>query len=150
MKKGEKKKEKQLNLGLKNTPANIYYKYKDRYDVWSAGLETRKFLKDIFTWFVVILSITFIATEVYLIVNKGSIPSEIPIFNYFVAPAERLVSDMWIYVYPLIGSTVLLIGILIANMFYHKERELSKILLLTVLLTNFSLCIIFLKLLHTF
>lgn len=151
MKKTEKKKkEKQLNLGLRNTPKNTYYKYKDKYDIWLAGLETKKFIKDIFTWFVLILSISFIGTEVYMIQTIGSIPTEIPIFNYFIAPERKLATDFWIYVYPVIGSVITVAGLLFGNFFYHKERDLSKALLLTILLANFSLCLIFLKLVYSF
>lgn len=149
-KKETKEKEKQLDLGLKNAPQNIFYKYKDRYDIWIAGLETKKFIKDPLTWFVLILSLTLIFTQIYNITEIERIPTEIPIFNYFLNYSKRLTSKEWIYTYPAMGTFVLLVGLFISNTYYHKEKLLSRTLLLIILLTNISLCIVFMKLLFTF
>ena len=99
MKTKKEEKQKQLNFGLKNSPQNIYFKYKDQYEVWLAGLETKKFMKDILTWFTIILSITFIFTEIYLIETHEQLPSRIPIFNYFINSSKRLTVNELIYLY---------------------------------------------------
>lgn len=146
----KEKKEKQLDFGLKNPPQNIYYKYKDQYELWLSRLETYRFMKDILMWFVLVMSVSLITTQVYTIQSIDILPSKIPVFNYFFTLTLRLADSLWIYIYPVISTTVLIIGLLFANRYYHRERELSKTLLVTIILTVLSLSIILLKLVYTF
>lgn len=143
-------KEKQLEFGLKNPPQNIYYKYKDQYELWLSRLEVYKFMNDTLTWFILIISISLISTQIYSIQNIESMPSKIPIFGYFLTLSLRLADSIWIYIYPGISTIVVLIGFIFANKYYHRERELSKALLISVLLSTLSLSVILLKLVYTF
>lgn len=143
-------KETQLDFGLKNSPQNTYYKYKGKYSLWLAGLDTKKLLKDPLVWLTFIISLSFIATQVYTIRQTPEIPTKVPLFNYYIDFAPRLVGSIWIYILPAIGLLTLLVGIAVSNSYYHKERALTKTLLLVTLLTNFSLCVIFFKLINTF
>lgn len=146
----KKKKEKQLDLNLHNAPKNIYYKYKEQYELWLEGLETKKYIKDPLTWFTIITSLSLIITQVYLIETEIKIPQKVPLFNYFLNPSKRLVYDEYIYLLPLMCLLILFSTIYLSNRYYHKERELSKILSIVCLLANVSLCLIFLKLSITF
>ncbi|MGI6423305.1 MAG: hypothetical protein ACOX0X_01615 [Candidatus Dojkabacteria bacterium] len=146
----EEKKEKQLDFGLKNPPQNVYYKYKDQYELWLARLETNKFMKDILVWFTLIISISLIFTQIYTIETLDRLPSKIPVFSYYLTLSSRLVSSHWIYLYPIISIVILLTGMYISNKYFHKERDLAKTLLITILLANISLAIIFMKLVYTF
>ena len=107
MKKRKESKEQQLQFGLKDTPKNIYYKYKDQYEVWLAGLETRKYVKDPLTWFTLVISLTFVITEISILESNTKIPSKIPLFNYFIAPSERLVIKDLAYLFPALSSSSL-------------------------------------------
>lgn len=149
-KKEKKTKEPQLDLGLKDSPKNKYYKYKGKYSIWLAGLDTKKYLKDPLIWFFIIFSSVFIGAQVYSILNFQNIPSKIPLFNYYIEFIPRLVNSQWIYVLPSIGLLCLVLGIIFSSYYYHKERALSKTLLLTTVLANLSLCVIFFKLISTF
>ena len=146
----KKKKEKQLELTLPDTPKNIYYKYKHQYELWLAGIETKKFVKDPLTWFVIITSLALIATQVYTIQSKTRIPSKVPVFNYFLNPSKRLVANQYIYFFPVLSFLILLCTIALANSYYHKERELIKVLEIVCLLSNISICFIFMKLVLIF
>lgn len=146
----KEKKEKQLDFGLKNSPKNIYYKYKDQYELWLAGLETKKFMKDPLTWFSLIFSSTFIAIQMYLIESTKKIPTEIPIFNYFINPSRRIASDEYIYMLPMVCLLVLISTMILSNRYYHKERDLSKVITIIAVLVNLSICLVFLKLFLTF
>ncbi|HOC97382.1 MAG TPA: hypothetical protein PLK49_00115 [Candidatus Dojkabacteria bacterium] len=146
----KKKKEKQLELTLPDTPKNIYYKYKNQYELWLAGIETKKFVKDPLTWFVIITSLALIATQVYTIQSKTRIPSKVPVFNYFLNPSKRLVANQYIYFFPVLSFLILLCTIALANSYYHKERELIKVLEIVCLLANISICFIFMKLVLIF
>lgn len=146
----KKKKEKQLELTLPDTPKNIYYKYKNQYELWLAGIETKKFVKDPLTWFVIITSLALTATQVYTIQSKTQIPSKVPIFNYFPNPSKRLVANQYIYFFPILCFLILLCTIVLSNSYYHKERELIKVLEIVCLLSNISICFIFMKLVLIF
>lgn len=146
----KKKKEKQLQFGLKNTPQNVYYKYKKQYELWLAGLETKKYIKDPLTWLSIILSLSLIATQIYLIETKGKIPNKVAVLGYFLNPSERLMSSEYIYLFPLICIVILILTIALSNKYYHKERDLSKVIIVVTLLANLSICLIFLKLLIIF
>ena len=146
----KKKKEKQLELTLPDTPKNIYYKYKNQYELWLAGIETKKFVKDPLTWFVIITSLALTATQVYTIQSKTQIPSKVPVFNYFLNPSKRLVANQYIYFFPVLSFLILLCTIALANSYYHKERELIKVLEIVCLLSNISICFIFMKLVLIF
>ena len=146
----KKKKEKQLELTLPDTPKNIYYKYKNQYELWLAGIETKKFIKDPLTWFVIITSLALTATQVYTIQSKTQIPSKVPIFNYFPNPSKRLVANQYIYFFPILCFLILLCTIVLSNSYYHKERELIKVLEIVCLLSNISICFIFMKLVLIF
>ncbi|PKN02482.1 hypothetical protein CVU76_00365 [Candidatus Dojkabacteria bacterium HGW-Dojkabacteria-1] len=151
MKKKEKeKKEKQLDFGLKNPPQNIYYKYKDQYELWLSGLETHRFMKDLLMWFVLVMSISLISTQIYSILNLEILPSRIPVLGYFFSLSLRLVDSFWIYFLPSLSILILISGFLFANKYYHRERELSKLLLVAVLLSTMSLSVIFFKLVYSF
>ena len=146
----KKEKEKQLELTLPDTPKNIYYKYKNQYELWLAGIETKKFVKDPLTWFVIITSLALIATQVYTIQSKTRIPSKVPVFNYFLNPSKRLVANQYIYFFPVLSFLILLCTIALANSYYHKERELIKVLEIVCLLANISICFVFMKLVLIF
>lgn len=146
----KEKKEKQLDFGLKGTPRNVYYKYKKQYELWLAGLETKKFIKDPLTWLTIVLSVSLIITELYLIETKDKIPQKVPIFNYFLNPTKKLVPDEYLYLLPLLSILILLITIFLSNRYYHKERDLSKIIIIVALLVNMSICFTFIKLFLTF
>lgn len=144
------KKEKQLDFGLKGTPKNVYYKYKEQYELWLAGLETKKFIKDPLTWLSIIFSISLIATQVYMIESQEKIPTKIPLFNYFIGPMKKLAPDEYLYFPPLLCILLLLLTIFLSNKYYHKERDLSKMIIIVSLLANLSICLIFIKLFLTF
>lgn len=146
----KEKKEKQLDFGLKNPPQNIYYKYKDQYELWLSKLETYKFMKDLLMWFVVVISLSLIVTQIYTIQSIDVLPTKIPVFNYFFTLTFRLANTYWIYIYPALSSIVLITGLLFTNKYYHTERELSRTLLVSILLVTLSLSIILLKIVYTF
>jgi len=146
----KKEKERQLELSLPSTPKNIYYKYKNQYELWLAGIETKKFVKDPLTWFIILTSLSLIATQVYTIHQESKIPTKIPFFNYFLNPSKRLIPDQYIYLFPILCFLTILCTILLSNSYYYKERYLVKMLEIVCLLVNISICFIFMKLVLIF
>ena len=147
VKKEKPKKEKQLDLGLKQSPKNIFYKFKLRFTKFLIRFEIKEFLRSPFTWLVVILSLSFIITQGYVLFeNISSYPSELPIWQNQVLLSRRLMEKNFLYIFPSISIFTLIIGIFLSNIYYHKEKFLSKILLFSVLLSVMSLTFAFLKL----
>ena len=68
--KDKPKKEKQLDLGLKGSPKNLFYKLKSKLSNFLIRFELKEFLRNPFTWFVIIISLAFIAVQIYILINN--------------------------------------------------------------------------------
>jgi len=146
-KKRKSKKEKQLDLGLKQSPKNLIYRFKRSFDRFLVKFEVKEFLRSPLTWLVITFSISFIALMLYkLFTNISSYPQELPIWQNQTSLQRRLESKELLYFYPTAGVFALIFGSVLSNIFYHKEKFLSKILLLSSLLSIVGLTFAFLKL----
>lgn len=146
-KKDKPKKEKQLDLGLKGSPKNLFFKFRSKLSRFLIRFEIKEFLRNPFTWFVIILSLSFIITQTYILVNNiSSYPEKLPVWQNQISLSKRLSEKNSLYIFPVISSSILLLGILFSNIFYHREKFLSKILLLTIILSITGITFTFLKL----
>ena len=55
--KKKESKEKQLNLGLKQSPFNAFAKHKERFELFRAKWDTKRYTKSTWVWFSIIISI---------------------------------------------------------------------------------------------
>jgi hypothetical protein len=146
-KKEKPKKEKQLDLGLKQSPKNLFYKFRQSFSNFLVRFEIKEYLRNPFTWFVITLSLSFIATQIYILINElPTYPQELPIWQNQTSLNKRLADKNLLFFIPILCGSVLLLGTILSNVFYHKEKFLSKILLLAVLLSVTGLTFSFLKL----
>lgn len=146
-KKDKPKKEKQLDLGLKGSPKNLFYKFRSKLSNFLIRFEIKEFLRNPFTWFVIILSLSFITTQIYILVNNiSSFPEKLPVWQNQISLSKRLSEKTSLYAFPTISSSILVLGIFLSNISYHKEKFLSKILLLSIALSITGLTFAFLKL----
>ena len=153
MKKGRKpeEKNKQLDLKIKEPLKNKFFKIKDKTDKYIRQIEVRKFLKDPFFWFVVIISLIMIAYQIYLIVqNLNTLPSLLPILRYNIQAPGKLIQRDYIVIYPILSSIPLITSIILTTRTYNQEKTLTKLLLLTPLLTSISLSVILIQLINSF
>jgi hypothetical protein len=140
------KKEKQLELGLKSPLRNRLYQIKDRIAKIFAYLEIIKFLKDPLNWLFLTLSLSFIAIQSYFIyTTRESLPTQLPIFSYFTDLEKKLVSTNFIYALPVISLIVMIAGSRISYRYFHKERVMSVLLLLSMLLSIILVSLLVLK-----
>jgi hypothetical protein len=148
MKKKQKvKKEKQLNLGLKESPGNFFLKIKGRITKTFIRFEIKEFLKSPLTWLTVIISLCLIGTQIYTLVNNFDFyPSEIPIWKNQTSSALKLAEKDIIIIFPSFSAFLLILGTTLSNIFYHREKFLSKVLLYSTLMSILSLTISFIKL----
>jgi len=147
VKEDKSKKEKQLDLGLKESPKNLFYKFRSKLSNFLIRFEIKKFLRNPFTWFIIILSLSFITTQVYVLTNNiSSYPKDLPIWQNQISLKKRLSEKEFLYIFPLVSGLILVVGVIFSNIYYHREKFLSKILLFTVILSVTGLTFAFLKL----
>ena len=147
VKKEKPKKEKQLDLGLKQSPKNILYKIRSKISDILIRFEIKEFLRNPFTWFVIILSLCLIGVQIYILLNNiSSYPNEIPIWQNQTSLEKRLENKEFLYFFPSLSGFIIIFGSVLTNIFYHKEKFLSKMMLLSIILSIIGLTIAFLKL----
>lgn len=149
----QKKKEKNTQLGLKikEPLKNKYFKIKGKTDSLLTQLEVRKFLKDIFFWFVLVISLLMTAYQIYLIVlNINNLPSLLPILRYNIASSAKLTSKTYLVMYPIISLISVGIATFLVTKVYSREKFLTKLLLLTALLCSISMTVSLIQLINTF
>ena len=152
-KKKEQKEEKDAQLGLKikEPLKNKFFKIKGKTDTYLTQLEVRRFLKDAFFWFVVVISITIVGYQIYLIVQSLYIlPSLIPILRYNIQSSGQLIHKNFIIIYPILSSVALVTSVVLSSKSYNKDKVLTKLLLLTALLTSMALSVILIQLVNSF
>jgi hypothetical protein len=147
--KPQKEEVKQLDLGIKDPFKNKFLKIKSSINRSILQFEVRKFLKDPLVWSV--LTISLIAQQVFIIYqNINSLPVYIPVFKYFLAVEKKLTTTEYVLAFPVISSVVLMTSFYITSRNYNRERLLTKLLLLTVLLVAFSQTVTLIDLIKDF
>ena len=147
----EKPKEKQLNLGLKQSPFNLLFKQKDRFDLFRARWDTKRYTKSTWVWFTIVLSFSLIATQIVTILeNISLLPQQIPVFQFYVDNVARLAPQDFIYSAPAVSSLLLILGIIFSNKYYNKERNLANTLLLACLLSIFLITVSLIRLINLY
>lgn len=137
--KPKKKKEvveeaKQLDLEIKEPFKNKFYKVKRDIDGAMLRLEVRKFLKDPLVWAIIVISGILTYYQVHLILeNIEVLPSYLPIFKYYSAPSQQLVETKFLYIFPILTGVFLVATILLIARNYNKEKNMVKILLISML-----------------
>lgn len=141
----------QLSLKLKQSPLNIVAKYKERFELFRAKWDIRRYTKSTWVWLTIILSLSLIVTQVFTIQDSISfLPNYIPLLQIFVDPTKTLTSTEYIYAIPILSSIILIVGIIISNKFYNKERNLSNTLLWVMLLSNFVITTALIRLINLY
>lgn len=144
-------KEKQLDLGLKHHPFNIFSKYRERFELTRARWDTRKYTKSTWVWFSITLSIALITTQIITIQEQFSLlPQEIPIFQFYIDNIQRLAPFQMIYSIPATSAMIFVFGVIFSHKYYGSEKNLSNVLLLTMFLSISIISISLIKLLNLY
>jgi len=134
-----KQEEKQLDLGIKDPFKNKIYKIKGKTDAMVLQFEVKKFLKDSFFWFVIVLNtILLIQQGLWLHNNIDKFPSLTPILNYNLSAENRVTEKYFLYIFPIISLLSIIIGTIVTMKYYNKEKMLTKFILLCTLLASVS------------
>jgi len=144
----EKKKDKkeiepkQLDLEIKEPAKNKFYKAKGKFDSAVLKLEVVKFLKDPLVWVVLVFGITMIAFQIDIISKQiNTIPKYIPLFRFYLAPKNILVESKYIYTVPITTGITVLISMIFVSRNYNREKNLTKILLVSTIIAILFLSI---------
>lgn len=141
----------QLGLKIKEPFKNKFFKIKGKTDSLLTQLEVRKFLKDLFFWFVLVISLLMVAYQVYIVViNLDNLPSLLPILRYNIAASAKLTSKIYLVIYPAISLISLVTATFLAIRIYNREKFLTKLLLLSALLCCVSMTVSLIQLISTF
>lgn len=142
---------KQLDLKLKQSPLNGLVKYKERFELFRARWDIRRYTKSTWVWLTIILSISFIVTQIFTIQEESSLlPKYIPLLQLYVDADKTLTPTNYIYLVPALSAIVLLFGIIFSNRFYNKERDLSDTLLWVMLLSIFIMTTSLIRLINLY
>lgn len=142
-----KNKETQLDLGLKSPFKNRIYEIRTKIGKAFLYLEVMKFLKDPLNWFFITLILFSIFMQAYFIFKtQASLPSQLPLFSYYTDPAKKLAASYMIYLLPVLSGLIFFLGTRFSYRYFHKERVMSALLLLSTLLAVILITTLSLKL----
>ena len=144
-------KEKQLDLGLKQSPLNNIVKHKENLERFKAKWDIRKYTKSSWVWFTIVISISLITTQIYTVIEHiNLLPKKFPLYQFYVDNTERLVSSEMVYLVPAVSLILLIIGIIFSNKFYNKERNLSNTLLMVMLCSIIIITVSLIRLINLY
>jgi len=152
MSKEEKEENKQLNLKLKESSfINSIAKYKERFELFRAQWDIKRYTKSSWVWLTIVLTIFLIITQIYTIQESISLlPKKIPLFQIYVDTNKTLASTNFIYIIPGISMLILVLGIIFSNKYYNNERSLSNTLLWSMFLGNLVITISLIRLINLY
>ncbi|MCD4756034.1 hypothetical protein K8R20_00210 [bacterium] len=149
--KEKKLKEKQFDLGLKQSPLNAIAKRKERLELLRAKWDTRGYTKSSWVWLTIVLSISFITTQILTIQeNIPLLPKQIPLYQLYTDNLQRLTPANYIYLIPSISCLLLITSIFFSNRYYNKERTLSNLLLHITLLATLIMTISLIRIINLY
>lgn len=141
----------QLDLKLKESRLNSIAKYKERFELFRAKWDIRRYTKSTWVWLTIILSVSAIVTQLHTIQDSiNTLPNMIPLLQVYVDSNQTLVSTNYIYLAPIISALIVILGIIFSNKYYNKERELSNTLLWTMFLGNLIITIALIRLINLY
>jgi hypothetical protein len=142
---------KQLDLGIKEPFKNRFLNIRRKTSGVLLQLEVKKFLKDVFFWFVTVTNTMMLVLQGYvLFIHFNNIPTIIPILNYYRDSIDRLVNKEYLFIFPAITTFSILLEIFVIARYYNKEKVLAKFILFCSLLTSISSSIVLLYLVQNF
>lgn len=146
-KRTEQEEVKQLDLEIKEPFKNKFYKAKREFDTAVLQLEVRKFLKDPLVWAVLVISIILIYFQVQTILNNLKVlPTYLPILRFYSFPSKQLIETKYIYLLPILSGSLLIIPMIFISRNYNREKNLVKLLLVSVLISVIFLTVILINL----
>jgi O-antigen ligase len=151
MSKKSKKEIDQLDLKLKQSPLNRIAKYKERFELFRAHWNIKRYTKSTWVWFTIVLSFSMLLTQIYTIQKNTSVlPKVIPLFRIYVDAENTLTPTEYIYIIPILSLLIIIVGIIFSNKYYNKQRNLSNTLLWTMFLGNLVLTLSLIRLINLY
>ena len=134
-KEDKKKGDDQLKLNLKQSFFSGIAKYKNRFEIFRAKWDIKRYTKSNWVWFTIIVSISLLITQIYTILEKFSLlPTKLPILQIYIDANRTLIGRDLIYLIPGISLLLIVIDVIFSNKYYNKERNLANTLLLSMML----------------
>ncbi|MBP5204172.1 hypothetical protein J6Z48_00835 [bacterium] len=139
----------QLDLGIKEPRKNKYYKIKGKIDKKRIQIENRKLFNDPLVWAFITIGIILILQQIRsILISYDTLPTYIEVFRYKLTIDEQLAHKQFINIYPTISILSLVISFIFVILFYNKERNFTKMLIISSLLCIIAQSIILVEILH--
>jgi len=140
---------KQLDLDIKEPLSNKFYKAKRQFDFAVLKLEVIKFLKDPLVWALIVSGVILLFFQTNTIQqNFTEMPQYVPLFKFYLSSKDILASRKYIYAIPIISGCMVLITIFLVSRNYNREKNLTKILLVSTIMCILFLTIILLQIIR--
>ena len=147
----KEKKSKQLELRLRQPLFNSLAKIKERFELSRARWDIKKYTKSTWVWFTIVLTLFLIATQLLTIQeNIVILPRQIPLLKIYIEAEKALVHVDYIYLIPGVSFLIFLMGIILSNSFYNKQRSLSNTVLWVMFLGTLVVTISLIRLINLF
>ncbi len=135
-----------MELGLRSPLANVLFNVKGRIAKLFLYFDAARYFKDALNWFYIVLTISLIAIQIYFSIKSyNQLPAEVPMLSYFNQLDKRLIYRQYIFALPLVSILMLFIAGRFSYKYFHKERALTRILLLILLLSTSLITMLSLK-----
>lgn len=118
--------EEQLDFGLKEPLSNKYYNVKNKLYFSQALWQSQRFAKDSYIWLFIIISISTIAFQVYLLsIYFNQLPQSLPLLQMYVTPSLKLITKELVIIAPVITTIGFFISLPLGTKIYYENRYLS-------------------------
>jgi len=140
---------KQLDLDIKEPLSNKFYKAKRQFDFAVLKLEVIKFLKDPLVWALIVSGVIFLLFQTNLIhQNIAEMPQYVPLLKFYLSSKDIIVPIIYIYSIPIMSGIMITVSIFFVSKNYNREKNLTKILLASTIISILFLTIILLQIIR--
>ena len=137
----------QLTLGLKLSPFQFIYKFRDRFYLFIKAFETKRYFRDPYVWLFLCLTTTTIAIQITYILNYYSaIPDAVPLFQNYLQLEKRLISKEAVLAIPVVSFLLLATGISLSSKKFAHYKIISSFALYYVTISTSLLTFILINL----
>jgi len=146
-KKPQKNEPVQLSLGLRTSPFQFTYKWRDRLYLLIKAFEAKRYFRDPLVWLFICLMTTALAVQItYLLNYYDSLPNVVPFLQTYLPLDERLIAREAVLGVPIVSFILLVAGIAISSRNFARYKIVSTFTLYYVMLSNSLLAYILINL----
>lgn len=130
----------QISMGLQEPLSNKYYKVKGKFYFISKYFEIRSFFRNPWTWGLVIITVSFIAIQIfYLQANLNLLPEKVPLLTMYLNLERRLFDKAYLIALPATSALILFVAIIASSKVFYVNKILAIFTLILSLISSIVL-----------